>query len=296
MQEKAYKVLAKQEKISNNAAKDLIDSGLVMLNGKKVCIARALVSEGAKFTLEKPKKSSLIFEDSRIIAVNKPFGVISQSLESEFNAPLLNRLDKETSGVILLCKDEKFREICVEEFRAQRVAKSYLAIVSGVLSEEISVNEPIFTLKSKHGAISKISKDGAKAHTIITPLLVSGKKTLIKATPITGRTHQIRVHCAFIKHPIVGDTKYPHFALNKHTQNATNSRFDKNFTKNSSLNLNAKNLKSSLNLNKHNESTNFTHKRMYLHSFEITLLDYKFSAKLDESFNEFGFDIKNLML
>lgn len=250
MQEKAYKVLAKQEKISNNAAKELIDSGLVFLSGEKVRIARALVRQDAKFTLQKRRKSTLIFEDERLIAVNKPFGVISESLESEFNVRLLNRLDKETSGVILLCKDEKFREICVGEFKAQRVAKCYLAIVSGVVSEELSICESILTLKTPRGAISKISKDGTNAQTIITPLLVSGKKTLIKATISTGRTHQIRVHCAFAKHGIVGDAKYAH-------SNA---------------------------------------KRMYLHSYEIGILNYKFTAKPDESFNEFGFDIKNLQV
>ena len=248
MQDKAYKILAKQENISHNAAKSLIDSGLVFVGAQKVAIARALMSENSRFTIKKPQKSRLIFEDDKIIAVNKPFAMTSENLEKEFKAKLLNRLDKETSGLILLYKDENFRARCIEEFKKQRVFKSYIAIVSGVLADEITINEPILTIKSKQGAFSKVRKEGLSAQTTLTPLLVSGKKTLIKALIATGRTHQIRVHCAFIKHGIVGDEKY----------------------------------------------AKSTAKRMFLHSYELGIFDYKFRANLDESFNEFGFEIKNL--
>lgn len=250
MQDKAYKVLAKQENISHNAAKELIDSGLVFCGVQKVAIARALMNENSHFIVKKPQKSTLIFEDAQIIAANKPFGKKSEDLEKEFNAKLLNRLDKETSGLILLYKDENFRLKCIEEFKKQRVYKSYLAIISGVLADEVTINEPILTIKSKQGAFSKVSKEGKSAQTTLTPLLVSGKKTLVKANIATGRTHQIRVHCAFIKQGIIGDEKYAKIAS----------------------------------------------KRMFLHSFRLRIFDYDFKADLDESFNEFGFEIKNLQI
>ena len=250
MLEKAYKILARQEKISNNAAKELIDGGFVFANGKKVPIARALLGENSRFIIAKPKKSRLIFEDERIIAVNKPFGKISESLEKEFGARLLNRLDKETSGLILLYKDEDFRAACIEEFKKQRVHKAYIAIVEGILSEQMTINEPILTIKGKQGAFSRVSKEGLAAQSTLTPLLVSGKKTLIKALIATGRTHQIRVHCAYAKHGIVGDEKYAKIPA----------------------------------------------KRMFLHSFELGILGYNFRANLDESFNEFGFEVKNLQI
>ncbi len=208
MQDKAYKILARQEKISNNVAKELIDSGLIFCKGKKVLIARTLMDENSRFVLEKPKSTKIIFEDDKLIALNKPFGRVSEDLQKEFKAGLLNRLDKETSGLILLYKDEKFRNLCIEEFKRQRVFKSYIAIVSGVLADEVVINEPILTKKTRQGAFSKVSKDGLPAQTTLTPLLVSGKKTLVKATISTGRTHQIRLHCAFIKHGIIGDEKY----------------------------------------------------------------------------------------
>ena len=250
MQDKAYKILARQEKISNNAAKELIDSGLVFVNGEKLLLARTLMSENSRFVITKPQKARLIFEDERIIALNKPFGKVSEDLEREFKANLLNRLDKETSGVVLLYKDEAFRTSCIEEFKRQRVKKCYLAIVDGVLGDEIAINEPILTKKTRQGAYSKVSKEGLEAKTTLTPLLVSGKKTLVKATISTGRTHQIRVHCAFIKHGIIGDEKY------------AKSRA----------------------------------KRMFLHSFELGIFNYHFRANLDESFNDFGFDLKNLQI
>lgn len=248
MQDKAYKILARQEKISHNVAKSLIDSGLVFCGAQKVAIARALMSENSRFIVKKPQKARLIFEDDKIIAVNKPFAMTSENLEKEFKAKLLNRLDKETSGLILLYKDEKFRAKCIEEFKKQRVFKSYIAILNGVLADEMVINEPILTLKNKQGAFSKVSKEGLPAQTTLIPLLVSGKKTLVKAVIATGRTHQIRVHCAFIKHGIIGDEKY----------------------------------------------AKSTAKRMFLHSYELGIFEYKFRANLDESFNEFGFEIKNL--
>ncbi|EJK6279481.1 RNA pseudouridine synthase, partial [Campylobacter jejuni] len=112
MQEKAYKLLALQEKISNREAKDLIDKGCVFSYGKKVVVARALMSDKARFNVIKAKNPQIIFEDDKIIAINKPYAYVSEDLEKKFNAKLLNRLDKETSGVILLCKDEDFRKLC----------------------------------------------------------------------------------------------------------------------------------------------------------------------------------------
>ncbi|EAI5397839.1 RluA family pseudouridine synthase [Campylobacter upsaliensis] len=215
MQEKAYKLLALQENISNREAKDLIDRGLVFFHGKKIVLARALMKEGTKFNLVKMKKPQILFEDEKILAINKPYSYISEGLESEFKAKLLNRLDKETSGLILLCKNEDFKKLCIEEFRKQRVYKSYIAVLDGVLAEELVVDEPIRTLKGKNGAFSKITKEGQSALSIINPLMIQGKKTLAKICIQTGRTHQIRVHTAFVKYPIIGDEKYGKIAADR---------------------------------------------------------------------------------
>lgn len=209
--EKAYKLLALQEGISNAQAKALIDRGLVSVNGKRLSIARGELSEKSVFVVEKVSKPTILFEDENLLAVEKPPFVESYDLCEFFKDwSLLHRLDKETSGVILLIKEgSEFHKKAKEEFKKQNVYKEYLAIVNGILSEEVEVNRPILTIK-KGFAKSKISKEGLglPALTFITPLQVSGKKTLIQAVIKTGRTHQIRVHCQSINHPIFGDTLY----------------------------------------------------------------------------------------
>lgn len=248
MQEKAYKLLAQQEKISNREAKELIDAGRVFSHGKKILIARALMRAGTKFSLTEAKKPQILFEDDRIIAVDKPHSFVSERLEREFRARLLNRLDKETSGVILLCRDENFRLSCIEEFKKQRVFKSYIAVLDGILAQELELDAPIKTTKSKGGAFSRVSKDGLSALSRFVPLMVRGKKTLAKIIIKTGRTHQIRVHAALAGHGVVGDACYAKIPSD----------------------------------------------RMYLHSYELGILDYFFRADVDEGFSKMGFELKNL--
>ncbi|MBN7288595.1 MULTISPECIES: RluA family pseudouridine synthase [Campylobacter] len=246
-EEKAYKILAMQLNISNNEAKDLIDSGLVFAKGQKVAIARALMNVNTKFSVQETSKPSVIFEDENLLAINKPAFITSEKISQMYKFPLLHRLDKETSGVLLLVKNEEFAKRAIEEFKHMRVEKIYVAAVRGILSEDTRVSEPILTIKSKGAAISKISKDGKEAISDITPLMVVGKKTLVKVAIKTGRTHQIRLHLASIDAPIIGDEKY-----------------GKNRAK-----------------------------RMYLHSYFIALLGYKFKADVPKDFNELGFEISN---
>lgn len=245
MQDKAYKLLAAQENISNSEAKALIDSGLVSARGNKITLARELMSSSVTFDVQKIQKSVKIFEDEFIVAVNKPNFMLSENLEKIYKAKLLNRLDKETSGVVLLYKDEEFRARAIKEFKNLNVKKTYIAIVKGIVSEPFSIEDPILTIKGNGGAFSRISSEGKSAITHVEPLMVSGKKSLVKIRIETGRTHQIRVHLTSVGHGIIGDEKY---------------------AKSSS-------------------------KRMFLHAYEVEILDYKFRANLDGSFGTFGFEI-----
>lgn len=252
--EKAYKLLALQENISNNEAKNLIDSGLVYLSGKKIILARGLINTSAKFKVTKLKKPTIIFEDENILAINKPEFINSSDIEKKYKFPLINRLDKETSGVILLAKNEEFRQKAIQEFKNLNVKKTYIAIVSGVVSEKIEINDKILTIKNNNSkgrneAFSKISDNGKTAFTTVYPFMVSGKKSLVKIEIKTGRTHQIRVHLAAYDHAVIGDEKY----------------------------------------------AKLSSKRLFLHSYKTEILGYSFVAPLDNSFNEFGFEISKDM-
>ncbi|GAA7441209.1 RNA pseudouridine synthase [Helicobacter pylori] len=207
--EKAYKILSVQENISHKKAKALIDLGLVSVGGKKLMVARKELSKNTRFSVQKVEKPSVIFEDENILALFKPPFIESYDLASFFKDwVLLHRLDKETSGVVLLVKENsEFHLKAKKAFKNREVKKEYLALTQGIIEEEQEINAPILTIKTTK-AFSKISKKGQEAVTIITPLKIINKKTLLKVGIKTGRTHQIRVHLKHINHPIIGDTLY----------------------------------------------------------------------------------------
>ncbi len=208
MQEKAYKLLAVQEGITNRSAKDLIDNGLVYSGGKKVVMARALMPAKTTFRVEKPLKIKKIFEDDKIVVIDKPAFITSEQIAKKEGLALLHRLDKETSGLLLLVKDEDFRKEAIETFRRHEVDKSYIAWVQGVIAEEMTIDAPLLTIKRGGSAFTKVSKKGKEAITIVEPLEVHGKRTKVKVTIKTGRTHQIRAHLKHAGYPIIGDRMY----------------------------------------------------------------------------------------
>ena len=207
--EKAYKLLAAQEGISNGKAKDLIDRGVVTVNGKKLRIARGEIKEDTIFKVKDIADAKILFEDDDILVVDKPAFLNAQEVEKRFpQAVLLNRLDKETSGVMLMAKNEEFRKKAIKEFKNNNVYKEYVAIVDGKIVEEVVIDMPISTIKGKVARSRIDEKHGKPAKSTVTPYMVEGNKSKVKIVIENGRTHQIRVHLQYAGMPIIGDLQY----------------------------------------------------------------------------------------
>jgi 23S rRNA pseudouridine1911/1915/1917 synthase len=209
MAQQAYKLLAEQEYISNRKAKELIDKGVVSVNGQKIVVARGLMKESTVFKIKEVEPAKILYQDDDILAVDKPAFLNAYEVADCFpHCILLNRLDKETSGVMLFAKNEEFRKKAIKEYAQNRVYKEYVAIVEGKFIEDLEINYPILTIKGK-SAKSKIdSEKGKPARTTIYPNQVEGNKSKVKVIIENGRTHQIRVHCQAAGYPIIGDAQY----------------------------------------------------------------------------------------
>ena len=214
--DKAYKLLALQEKISNSKAKELIDRGVVKVGDKKVLIARGEIRTDTRFTIKEINKIRVIFQDKDILVVDKPAFLTAEEVMKKYEgAILLNRLDKETSGVMMFAKNEEFQKKAIKEFQSNRVYKEYVAIVEGKVIDEIEIDKPILTTKDRGMAKSKIdAKRGKPAKTTVYPLLVEGNKSKVKVVIESGRTHQIRVHLNSVGLPIIGDAIYGRTSAN----------------------------------------------------------------------------------
>jgi len=152
-----------------------------------------------------------------LLRLTKPAQIDSYDIQDAIEgAELLHRLDRDTSGVLLLGRNRAFVEDAINEFKHKRVQKQYVAWVEGVVYETIEIDAPILTIK-KGKAFSKIdAMRGKKAYTKVIPEEVQGKKSKVRIEITTGRTHQIRVHLASVGHPIVGDEQYGSRTQSKH--------------------------------------------------------------------------------
>ncbi len=179
---------------------------------------------------------NILFNDDALMVINKPSGYavhggsgidsgiiegLRQLYPEQHFLELVHRLDRDTSGCLLIAKKRSALRSLHEQFRKDSVTKTYLALVSGQWArKKIVVNQPLQKNVSKGGErMVIISKAGKESETLFKRLKLYKDATLVEASPKTGRTHQIRVHAAFLSHPIVGDDRYGFDDINKSFKN-----------------------------------------------------------------------------
>lgn len=175
----------------------------------------------------------IVFEDAELIVINKPSGMLvhptkgvrhgtllnavihylnfddrgAMKLEKPIRAGLVHRLDKNTSGLMVIAKNERAHRILSNHFQRKLIEKKYFAVVEGVIETDSgTINAPIG--RNAEEKFWYISEDGKAAESNFRVVRRNAETTLLEMQPVTGRTNQLRLHCAHIGHPIVGDDKY----------------------------------------------------------------------------------------
>jgi 23S rRNA pseudouridine955/2504/2580 synthase/23S rRNA pseudouridine1911/1915/1917 synthase len=207
------------ETFSTKAIKRAIDGKCCTINQRVEIFSSHVVSKGDKIvirfkTKEPPflqKNLEILYEDEDLLICNKPVGVVSEP--KAFPFPPLHRLDKETTGALILAKNPAIAKKMIHLFSQKEVHKEYLALVDGLMYA--SSGKIDYFLKKKFGfegqtvwGVAKPGEKGLEALTFWTCLDKQGSASLLLCIPKTGRTHQLRVHLSSIGHPILGDFQY----------------------------------------------------------------------------------------
>lgn len=229
------------KEISRSNIQKMIKEGLITVNGKKVK-PRYLVKTGDYIEIKilKPKKIdipaenipiSILYEDNDIAIIDKPQGMIVHPASGNYSGTLVNallyhmdslstmggkerpgivhRLDKDTSGLLIISKNDFSHSILVNEIKERRVKRIYYCLVYGdVKVDKGIINAPIGRDPIDRRRMTVIDRNSKKAITYFKVLERFNGYTLLEVELKTGRTHQIRVHMAYIGHPIVGDKVY----------------------------------------------------------------------------------------
>lgn len=227
--------------LSRSKIQNFIKSGNVKINDS-IKKPSYILKENDKIDFEIPEEEKLeikpqdipieiLYEDENMLVVNKPSGMLTHpttierentlvnallykfnnnlsDINGEFRRGILHRLDRNTSGLLMIAKNNKAHEFLAEQIKNHTITKKYRAIVKGVIKEdEFEINSPIGRNPNQpHKMMTR--DDGKPSRTIVKVLERFKEYTYIELTLITGRTHQIRVHMKSINHPVYNDTLY----------------------------------------------------------------------------------------
>ena len=239
-EERIDKYLAEELGISRSTVKKMIDEGFVLVNGKEVK-ASLILSEADELFVKDGfiKEASfeaedipinIVYEDDDLLVINKKSGMVvhpgngntsgtlvnalmhytkNLSNKEAFRPGIVHRIDKDTSGLMLVAKNDKAHDILAEGFKNKTIKREYIALVYGVIGEDSGViDAPIGRDAKDRKKMCVTSENSKKAVTHFKVLKRYEDYTLLKLILDTGRTHQIRVHMKYIGHPVYNDPVY----------------------------------------------------------------------------------------
>lgn len=228
------------ESLSRSSVKLLNDQDKIKVNGKSVK-ASYRVHEGDEIVVVIPEPHSIdikpqnlplkiLYQDEDVVVLDKAKGMVVHPAHSNWDNTLVNalmfhvrdlsgingelrpgivhRLDKDTSGVMMAAKNDAAHRSLAEQIRVHSINREYIALVHGNIKENLgSIDAPIGRSQADRKKMS-VTADGRPAVSNYEVMERFGAYTLVKVKLLTGRTHQIRVHFAYIQHPVVGDAVY----------------------------------------------------------------------------------------
>ena len=239
-EERIDKYLAEELGISRSTVKKMIDEGFVLVNGKEVK-ASLILSEADELFVKVGfiKEASfeaedipinIVYEDDDLLVINKKSGMVvhpgngntsgtlvnalmhytkNLSNKEAFRPGIVHRIDKDTSGLMLVAKNDKAHDILAEGFKNKTIKREYIALVCGVIGEDSGViDAPIGRDAKDRKKMCVTSENSKKAVTHFKVLKRYEHYTLLRLILDTGRTHQIRVHMKYIGHPVYNDPVY----------------------------------------------------------------------------------------
>ncbi|SFV66351.1 Putative ribosomal pseudouridine synthase [hydrothermal vent metagenome] len=225
---KAFLFLIRQFNFTQGEAQRLISKGRILIDNKSIYDRAVIIDGNIEIVYFEPKSRGIkpIFTTKDFLIFDKPSGVMvhPNNMSTEYsmldeirthsgqNANATHRIDMETSGLLLASRHKDAERFLKGSFERKQIRKQYLAWVTGEVKNSFIVEKPISIRSdystSKHKV--EISENGKYAKTEFKPLYYDKEldATLIECRPLTGRTHQIRIHLFHMKHPILGDPIY----------------------------------------------------------------------------------------
>lgn len=232
------------DNLTRSYIKNLIDDELVTVNGKKQKAGYSL-KENDIINIQIPEdkeanikaediKLNIMYEDDDILIVDKEKGMVVHPANGNYSGTMVNslmyshkdklssingtirpgivhRIDKDTSGILVVAKNDNAHKKLSEQFKVHSITRKYIALVKGIIKEDImDIDYPIgrSSKDRKKMAVTYKNSKEAKTHIKVLKRFYNSNVTLVEATLETGRTHQIRVHMAYVGHPLVGDEVY----------------------------------------------------------------------------------------